>query len=219
MTRFEILYFQTSGHGEVARAILDYANADYQSTYPTDWAVEKSQSPFGKLPVLNEYDSDSAEPSFVLSESDAIQRYLAARFGLYGTSPADVRSNAQQDAVLGQCNDVMDLLVQALFIAKTEEEKAVAFKKLGEAATNLLKKHDELLLRNGTGHYVGNQTTLADIVAYMRLERLVKLPIYKEILEEHMGEGLRKFQATLEQDPAFKRYQERAVARLATYSR
>ncbi|RKP33776.1 hypothetical protein BJ085DRAFT_40887 [Dimargaris cristalligena] len=181
--------------------------------------AEKSQTPFGQLPVLKEFESDSTEPSFILTESDAIQRYLAARFGLYGTSPADVRSNAQQDAVLGQCNDVMVLMFQALYIAKAEEEKAAAFKKLGVAAIHLLKKHDELLLRNGTGHYVGNKTTLADIVAYMRLERLATVPFYKEILEEHVGEGLRKFQATLELDPAFKRYQEGAVARLATYSR
>ncbi|KAJ1986277.1 hypothetical protein H4R33_003443 [Dimargaris cristalligena] len=217
MTRFEILYFQATGRAEIPRAILDYADVEYKSTYPTDWPAEKSQTPYGQLPVLKEFESDSTEPSFVLTDSDAIQRYLAARYGLYGTSPADLKNNAQQDAVLGQWKDVTEVLVQAVFVAKTEEEKAAKFKKLGEVAAHLFKKHDELLLRNGTGHYVGNKTTLADIMAYLCLENLTKMPIYKDTLEEHVGEGLRKFQATLEQDPAFKRYQERAAVRQAAY--
>ncbi|KAJ1986781.1 hypothetical protein H4R33_003160 [Dimargaris cristalligena] len=218
MSRFEVHYVPATGRAEISRAILEYANADYQSTYPTDWAAEKSQTPFGQLPVLKEYEPDSTEPSFVLPDSDAIQRYLAARFGLYGTSPADVKSNAQQDAVLGQWKDVMEVMILAVYVAKTEEEKAAKFEKLGVMAAHLYQKHDELLLRNGTGHYVGNKTTLADIVAYMSLERLATMPIYKDTLEKHVGEGLRKFKATIEQDPAFKRYQERAVERLATYT-
>ncbi|RKP34599.1 hypothetical protein BJ085DRAFT_29827 [Dimargaris cristalligena] len=210
MTRFEILYFPITYRAEPVRAILDYGDIEYKSIYPTNWPAEKSQTPYGTLPVLKEYESDSTEPSFVLTDSDAIQRYVAARYGLYGTSPADLKTNAQQDAVLGQWKDVMELLISAEYYSPTEEDKAAAFKKLGVAATHLLKKHDELLLRNGTGHYVGNKTTLADIAAYLSLELLAKMPIYKDTLEEHVGEGL-------QQDPAFKRYQERAAVRQAAY--
>ncbi|KAJ1975485.1 hypothetical protein H4R33_006643 [Dimargaris cristalligena] len=217
MTRFEVMYFPTSGRAEIARAILDYADVEYKSIYATQWPAEKGQTPYGQLPVLKEYESDSTEPKFVLSDSDAIQRYLGARYGLYGTSPAELQTNAQQDEVLGQWKDVTEIFINYIFFAETEEEKANYLLKLGKAATHLLQKHDERLLRNGTGHYVGNKTTLADLFAYLCLKKLATMPNYKDTLEEHVGKGLRKFQATLEQDPSFKRYQERAVARYATY--
>ncbi|KAJ1961647.1 transferase activity protein [Dispira parvispora] len=208
MTRYEVYYFPGTGLAEVARMLLEYAGAEWSDKYPENWETEKSLTPHGKLPVLIEHGDDGKVVEIV--ESDAINRYLACKFGLYGQ---DIQENVQQDTIISQWKDVQ--VPTALSMQSDEHIKKYGAEKAKEASQHLFEKHGELLKKNGTGHYVGNRTTLADIFAYSWLKMLKKYKIVGESFPQQ--EVFDHFEATLASDPKFKRYLDRTEARFANY--
>ncbi|KAJ1967323.1 Glutathione S-transferase A2 [Dispira parvispora] len=208
MTRYEVYYSRSTGFGEPARTLLEYAGAEWSDKHPENWETEKHLTPYGKLPVLIEHGDDGKVVEIV--ESDAIYRYLARKFGLYGQ---DIQEDVQQDTIISQWKDV--LAPAFLTIQNNEHVKQYGTEKAKEASQHLFEKHGELLKKNGTGHYVGNRTTLADIFAYSWLKTLKKIGIVGESFPHQ--EDFDHFEATLASDPKFKRYLDRAEVRCANY--
>ncbi|KAJ2331957.1 hypothetical protein GGH91_006287, partial [Coemansia sp. RSA 2671] len=91
---FTLRYFNTAGLAETIRLLLTAANVDWTEEHP-EWPAEKSNQPFGRLPVLIQK-SDDGEADFVISESVTIERYLART---YGFLPADPRKAALQEQI------------------------------------------------------------------------------------------------------------------------
>ncbi|KAJ1659190.1 hypothetical protein IWQ61_001691 [Dispira simplex] len=208
MTRYEVYYFQGTGLAERARALLEYAGAEWSDKYPENWETEKPLTPYGKLPVLIEHGDDGQMLKIV--ESDAIARYLARKFGLYGQN---IDEDVQQDTIISQLHEVQAIAIMTL--QKDEHVKQFAVEKFKEASQHLFQKHGELLKKNGTGHYVGNRTTLADVTTYAALQFFKKLGLMDGNIPHQ--EDFDHFEATLARDPKFKRYLDGTEARFANY--
>ncbi|KAJ1656660.1 hypothetical protein IWQ61_003813, partial [Dispira simplex] len=84
-----------------------------------------------------------------------------------------------------------------------------------ETSQHLFQKHGELLKKNGTGHYVGNRITLADVTAYSTLKLFTKFGLVAGNTPHK--EEFDHFEATLASDPKFKRYLDGTETRFAEY--
>ncbi|KAJ1977898.1 hypothetical protein H4R34_003409 [Dimargaris verticillata] len=198
MAVYTLHYFPATGRAQISRAILDYAQADWEDKITVDWASEKAQTPLGQLPVL--YEALPNGETFTLSESRAIERYLASKFGLNG---ANARESALMDSYIGHWDDVALHGFTAHY--GPEEGREAAKKKFEKTAANLLAKHGEILTKNGAGHYFGSKTTWADINA----DYLIKFFEFAELLNDDLKaklEPFNKLSSTLRQDPKFQRY-------------
>jgi glutathione S-transferase len=103
-----------------------------------------------------------------ISESRAIERYIAAELGYYGSTTLE---RAHIDVV---CDVLADLRTSSRKIRSltTDDEKAAAKKKFyHEELPAVLKQIDEYLAKTGGegGHAVGKKLSLADISLYHNL--------------------------------------------------
>lgn len=178
---FSLRYFDGRGVAETIRMIFVVAGQEFEDKrYPisfgvpgdfstikreefeADRAAGKMEVSMGKVPVLD------AGPSFSLAQSKAIERYLAGRFGLMGSTPEEA---AWVDAVCEHVRDVNDAYrSKGLFGMKDAEKKAEIEKKwFAEELPTLLKKLD-VAVPGTDGFAVGGKTSLADIVIFKLLK-------------------------------------------------
>ncbi|RKP35775.1 hypothetical protein BJ085DRAFT_11951, partial [Dimargaris cristalligena] len=160
MSTFEVYYAKLPGLAETIRSLLDYADAKWESTYFDDWAEIVNSTPYGRVPVLRETTADGQR--IELTESRAIERYLARRFGLYSD---DLVEAARMDAVASQFDDVMRPLLAVPHVPEAARPSLI--ERFRAEANRLFTRHVGQLVANGdNGHYFGNRTSWADIIAY-----------------------------------------------------
>ncbi|VDM81296.1 unnamed protein product [Strongylus vulgaris] len=97
MVHYKLTYFDGRGLGECARQLFALADQKYEDirvTHETFPAL-KPKLPFGQLPLLDE---DGKE----LAQSNAINRYLAKKFGFAGKTPFE---EALVDSLADQYSD------------------------------------------------------------------------------------------------------------------
>jgi len=160
--KYKLTYFDSTGRGELSRWIFAYAGQEYEDVRinKADWPTLKANYPNGKLPIL-EFDG------ILLTQSIAIARFLARRFGLVGKD--DIES-AQADSVVDY---VLDIINKELFpiVLEQDKEKQTALKEELKVSIHPYLKALERDLKannNGDGFFVGDQPTWADfIVAYV----------------------------------------------------
>ena len=82
---FKLVYLTLRGLGELPRIMLEATGMPYEGIYygKTDLQGAKSSLPFGRVPVLENYDGRGN----ALAQSAAIVRYLGSRTGLNGQNP------------------------------------------------------------------------------------------------------------------------------------
>ena len=166
----KLSYFNVRGLAETSRLLLAIGGEDYTDfRYPLD-VVDISVFNFKK----DEFDADKADGKLVkslnkvpflevdgevISQSKAIERFLAKRFGLFGSSDVEV---AQIDSI---CEYVVDFKreyqkVRALEGDAREEGMKVWF---GETLVERLQALDVIV---GETYSVGGKVSLADVVLY-----------------------------------------------------
>jgi len=155
MVHYKITYFNARGRAEVARQILAYADVKFEDNRITreQWGALKPTMPFGQVPIL-EVDGK------ILSQSQAINRYLARQFGLAG-------SNDWEAAKIDELNDgLVDVMgnIRPWFMEQDPEKKKQIWAKLEtDHFEPMLVCYDKFLAQNGTGHFVGNKMSWFDI--------------------------------------------------------
>ncbi|OMJ10398.1 Glutathione S-transferase 4 [Smittium culicis] len=186
-SKFDLLYFPFPGRALTSRLLLSVAGADWKNSVP-EWPKDKESMPYGRLPVLIETEQDGSE--FVLSESRAIEEYLAATFGLL---PQGVKNLAVSSQYVNQIFDVIEAYANiAGFkittsmalgadidgLTKTPEEcndrdqfyiaqNIVNLKKaLSDTIKYFLQKHEQILAKSKSGYYFGESATYADLSLY-----------------------------------------------------
>ncbi|KAG9063282.1 Glutathione S-transferase S1 [Linnemannia hyalina] len=220
---FEIKYFNIHGLGGVTRTLLAISGNKFTSNNPEDWASEKPLAPFGVMPLLTETSADG-KTIIQIAESDAIERYLANKFGLLGSNTFE---EVLVNTFVSNNHSLQSAIFSKYLINKDPELKAANKEPL--ITSNIapwIKYHEQHLVANGAnGHYVGNKVTLADVTTDFLIgliqgvtgEELVsksKTPAIWEVREKlNKIEGLAAWKQTEE----FKMLSEKNFAVLGFY--
>jgi glutathione S-transferase len=175
---------------------FDEVKIDYD-----EWPNWKPTLPFKQIPLL-EITSPSDGKTTVIAQSNAIERYLANRFNLFGK---DDLERARIDMINEHIVDLINLLVDcyrafAFNRADKELKKVELAKILDETAPRMLKEIEVLFevnqreMRN-VGYLVGDTLSYADIKLVCSYgwfkdkkdEILDKVPLLKEHLKTVMN--------------------------------
>jgi len=162
----KLIYFDTRGRAEPIRLILTLAGVKFEDVRltPEAWAAEKPNAPFGQLPIL-EVDGNK------YTQTVAIVNYLARETGLYGKTNLD---SLKIDQIIQLTVDFINIGGKALF-EKDEAKKAELFKNFKEVeAPKFLGFFEKLLKESGTGYFVGNSLTAADILVYEYISNFIQ---------------------------------------------
>ncbi|KAF9136542.1 hypothetical protein BGX30_011087 [Mortierella sp. GBA39] len=167
---YKILYFGLHGRGELARTLLAYSGAKWEEL-PVDWATQKDQTPFKCLPVVYETTQDGI--ILELAESQAIERYLANKYGLYGKNAYETHKVEQ---IFSSADGATQAFSQKVVSAAQDKRVEEANKYYVEVLPKFIGIHEAHLAKNGSnGHYIGNSATLADIKVANLIDRLLFL--------------------------------------------
>ncbi|KAF9110920.1 hypothetical protein BGW39_004528, partial [Mortierella sp. 14UC] len=83
---FEVRYYHLHGLGGMSRTLIVIGTGGHSrltNVHASDWPEYKTTTPFGVMPLLTETSADG-KTKIQIAESDAIERYLARKFGLFG---------------------------------------------------------------------------------------------------------------------------------------
>jgi len=169
---FKLNYFNGRGLAEISRLLFAVADVSYEDyRYPlqiNDWKTfdmvreefdedkknGKLEVSLGKVPFLEVTENDEHH---VICQSKAIERYIARKFNLMGTTELE---SAKVDAV---CECIRDFKTAYQPVRK-EENKDEAMKKwFSETLPEFLCKLEKIL---GDTYCVGSSLSLADITLY-----------------------------------------------------
>ncbi|OAQ28130.1 hypothetical protein K457DRAFT_139014 [Linnemannia elongata AG-77] len=162
---FEVRYFHLHGQGGLARTLIVIGTNGHSrltNVHEDDWAENKPTTPFGVMPLLTETSADG-KTKLQIAESDAIERYLARKFGLFGNGTA-----FEKVLVNTFANSTQGLIMSIFNSYGLIEDRAVRTKNKGplisDSIAPWIKYHEQHLQANGAnGHYVGNKVSLADV--------------------------------------------------------
>ncbi|KAJ2799006.1 hypothetical protein H4R20_004606 [Coemansia guatemalensis] len=211
-------YFDVIGYAEVTRLMLDAANVEWTEEHP-EWPQEKSNQPFGRLPVLVEKSTDGS-PDFVICESGNIERYIART---YGFLPADLKKAAFQEQIRDQMIDVATAFFSHVR-AIGEEDKKAAQKSCDEILDKYIAVQTKNIQDNGNnGHLFGDSLSYADIVLYVFFKNMmIGFVKFKADIVEYMKSKITpeiiKLISTVETDPKLAKNVHRYGSLLAVVS-
>ncbi|KAF9135356.1 hypothetical protein BGW39_003463 [Mortierella sp. 14UC] len=194
---FRLLYFPLEAQGQTSRDLLTYGGAKWENAHPKNWMEEKAKTPFGCLPVLYIIKGDKQA---VISETHAVENYLAKQFGLMG-------DNEYEEAIIRSfhCSSAS---LSAVFsgsviwnLPEVREKTLEAFKTKQLALW--VETHERHLMDNGNnGHYVGNKMSLADIRTANLIKHFSLQPWGEDLMAIiRQAPALMKVMETVENDP------------------
>lgn len=180
-TPFELKYFGARGAAETTRIIFALADEEYTDTRYEITPGTMIAPDFVKAKESKELDMNLARAPLLLTDdgamigqSKAIERYLAKKFGLMGSSDIEA---AQIDCAAEHCLDVQTAQRNKGFSffnrEKSEEEKAAARKEWFETdmPTILGKIENSIVLTSEEiGYAVGNSNSYADVTIFSLLK-------------------------------------------------
>lgn len=163
MPSYTLKYFNVKARAEPSRYMFAIAGVNYtdERISSDEWKKLKPTLPLGQLPIL-EVDGKQ------IAQSHAIHRFVASELGLYGANSLE---RADVDVVLETARDVAPHIGK-IFGEKDEKAKNELKDKLrNETLPGILTLLEKLLNKNngGTGWFVGNKISIADVMVYNML--------------------------------------------------
>ena len=164
MPKHKLIYFDIpGGRGEPLRIAMHAAGIDYTDerwTFP-EFGDKRSELRFRAVPVL-EIDGE------VVTQSNAIGRYLGKQAGLYPDDPVQA---LYCDEVCDAVEDLTHYIVQT-FGLKGEDLQRAREQFVETRLKTFVTGFDELLQRGG-GEYFANRTlTMADLKMFVQISSL-----------------------------------------------
>ncbi|KAJ1663798.1 hypothetical protein IW140_004497 [Coemansia sp. RSA 1813] len=209
MSPYTLRYFDIPVRGETAKVLLLLSGADWKLETPA-WPQDKDAQPVGKLPVLieNSAEGSDAEP-FVLTETGAIEYYLAAKNG-YVYQPDNITLVARQLELRSHIADLCSAFVDWKLCSNDQQPKLKESYK--STAGYLVRLHEKILKENGSNsHYFGSKTTLVDVVLFaniiaLRTEFAGLDPEMSQLLSEENAPEINKVINAVSAEPALAAY-------------
>ncbi|KAJ2559897.1 hypothetical protein EV175_000131 [Coemansia sp. RSA 1933] len=209
MSFYSLRYFDIYARAEPAKILLTLSGANWKLDPPA-WPKDKDVQPVGKVPVLVESPADGSDAApFVLSETTAIEYYLATTMG-YIYNPQDPKAVAHQLELRSHIADLYEDFVHIKYA--TEETLPKTKAAFARTARYLVKLHERILKENGSnGHYFGSTTTLVDIYLFASITTLrTKFSAFDadmlELLDEEHAPELNKVVGAVAAEPALASY-------------
>ncbi|KAK3824805.1 MAG: hypothetical protein J3Q66DRAFT_96426 [Benniella sp.] len=219
---YKVLYPKLHGMAATTRILLALGGVRWESIYPSEWgSAEKEKVPFGVMPVLyeihhrgrqhsvnegsgpNPESGSEATSELVLEipESEAIERYLARKFGLLGH---DAWEETAINAFYSSSNAVMSHYVNKVLLAFPDTKERELEKFATKQVPQWIAQHEKWLARNGSnGFYVGDKLSLADIRSVICLDRFMTIPECKDMFSPTLTPGLFMLKQNLESNPRY----------------
>jgi len=151
-------YFPLRCRGETARLLLTYNGTKFEDVKvaPEQWPALKEKTPMGQLPVL-EVDGKQ------ICQSTAIARYIAREGGILGKNSLEMATADMLVEGIFEMWGNLSKVYMAKFQGDTKavEENWKTF--VPESLTPFLNRYQKFLDENGTGWFVGNALTWADV--------------------------------------------------------
>jgi len=198
MVHYRLIYFNSRGRGEPIRYLFALAGVEYEDVrldHGEKWQTMKPNTPFGQLPVL-EIDG------FQLAQTKAIARYLGHEFKMAGRNNLE---SAKADMLVDGVEDV-STHIRPVFREKDPEKKKELFEAvMKEHIEPFLKRYEHFLEKSGTGYFVSDQITWADLFIFDRLQNFEKR--HPELLQHHAK--LRQFVDKIASNPKIKAWIEK----------
>lgn len=162
-----LVYFNFRGRAEPIRLAFHIGgiNFDDHRIEMKDWPALKPKTPLGTMPYL-EIDGKT------IGQSNSCLLYAGLRAG-NGLVPDDFFARAKVDEVLNYVEDVVTGALGPTFRLPDGPEKIAARQALiteDGALTAFFKHLSGLLATNGTGYFVGDGLTIADLKIYTALQ-------------------------------------------------
>ncbi|XP_059150767.1 S-crystallin SL11-like isoform X1 [Physella acuta] len=155
---YKLIYFNGRGRAELCRLLFVLAGQDFDDVriQDTDWPAFKATTPFGQLPILEVNGK-------IFTQSLALATYLAREFGYHGNN------NLESLAIEQVVCLTQDLVNKALLVFHELDpgrKNELRNNFLNAIVPEYLKHFQKLLRESGTGYFVGDQMTLADLVVW-----------------------------------------------------
>ncbi|MEX0838840.1 MAG: glutathione S-transferase family protein [Parvibaculum sp.] len=175
---------------------LDFAREDWGGRFRSTVESEfRALNPFGMIPVID-------DEGFVLAESNAILRYLAASRARHDLLPAEARPRARVEAWMDWQASDFNKSWRAVFQARVRNNPAVSAEAAESSAVafNEAVGNVDAALADGRDFLCGG-FSLADIVIGLSLHRWKSVPMARPALM-HVD----AYYARLCERPSFQRY-------------
>ncbi|EFA83984.1 hypothetical protein PPL_03057 [Heterostelium album PN500] len=158
-----LYYFDAKGRAEYARLLLAFAGVDYTDSrfpYPGIPAEVAAKTTFGQVPHYTDGDIE-------LSQSLAIELYLARKHGLLGSNAVD------EAKIISYALSTGDIF-QAFLMAQQGGPEAME-KYKNEIAPRYYRVWEKILRENGCKHIYGKSITYADIVIFGSIDYVLSM--------------------------------------------
>jgi glutathione S-transferase len=161
---YKLTYFNIRGLAEPIRLLFHYAQVKFEDNRiePENWPGLKQSFPWSQLPVLE------LGNGVVISQSLAINRFLAKRFNLAGETDLEA---AQCDELVDALKDVHNVLRPAINEKDESKKHEMKVKIAQEVVPNFFAKIGAILEKNGGKYFVGKNLTWADLFYYNSLSQ------------------------------------------------
>jgi len=151
-SELELVYFNIKGRGEAIRLLLEVTGTAFKDSQPPNWQSYKQTLPFGQVPILN-------DGQFQLAQSKAILRYIARKTNTYGDN---IKEASVIDMILDGEEEWRSKYSKVIY-GENYEQNMVLYK---ESIPSHLRTFENVLKKNGTGFFVGNRLSVADIALF-----------------------------------------------------
>ncbi|KAJ3277683.1 hypothetical protein HDU76_010217 [Blyttiomyces sp. JEL0837] len=164
-TSYTIVYFDMRAKAELSRFILEKAGAIWNDQLP-DWPADKAIMPFGQVPLLIE--KVNGVEVFRLAQSRAIERYLARKFDLGGSTPQE---QSYLESVLESYHEIM-FEFRKVYVADAAVRPQLEETLYQKTFPDWINYHERLLEKSGVKGCYGTKFSYVEMVAFTILERI-----------------------------------------------
>ncbi|CAA93088.2 Glutathione S-transferase 3 [Caenorhabditis elegans] len=198
MVHYKLTYFNARGLAEISRQLFHMAGVEFEDERINEekFSQLKPTFPSGQVPILC---IDGAQ----FSQSTAIARYLARKFGFVGQTAEE---ELQADEVVDTFKDFIESFRKFVIAVLSGESEEILKNIREEVIKPAVKTYTAylkaILEKSSSGYLVGNELTWADLVIADNLTTLINA----ELLDIENDKLLKEFREKIIETPKLKEW-------------